>query len=60
MRFAMFHYNPDFSLVFNVFANAMVVVGAITVVWVISNISWWIFCQTFKFVDRVINDYDYN
>jgi hypothetical protein len=50
-------YNSDFSFVFNCFAHLMVVVGFVTVV---GAVSWWVFCQTFKFVDRVVNDYHYD
>jgi hypothetical protein len=24
------------------------------------NVCWWIFCQTFKLIDRVVNDYHYH
>lgn len=53
-------YNADFSLAFNVFAHAMVVLGAIMLATIFVNVCWWIFCQTFKLVDGIVNDYYYD
>ena len=53
-------YNADYSLAFNVFAHLMVLVGAGVVTVVVYSVCWWIFCQTFKLVDRVVNDYHYD
>jgi hypothetical protein len=53
-------YNSDCSLALNLFAHFMVVLGAITVAVVFVNVCWWIFCQTFKLVDGIVNDYYYD
>jgi len=53
-------YNSDCSIALNLFAHFMVVLGAITVAVVFFNVCWWIFCQTFKLIDRVVNDYYYD
>jgi hypothetical protein len=53
-------FNHEFSTLFNWFANAMVGVGAATALYIFSNVCWWVFGKVFKFVDRVLNDYDYN
>ena len=47
------------TIMFAIFAWTMVVFGAIVAFYVFTEICWWIFCQVFKFVDKIVNDYDY-
>jgi hypothetical protein len=53
-------YNVDFSFAWNVFAHSMVGLGVIVVAVVFYSVCWWLFCQTFKLVDGIVNDYYYD
>jgi hypothetical protein len=53
-------YNADFSFAFNVFAHAMLAVGCLVVGTIFVNFCWWLFCQAFKLVDGIVNDYHYD
>ncbi len=50
-------YNPDFSLAFNIFAWAMVALGAIVVLFLFVEICWYLFLKAFQIIDKIINDY---
>ena len=49
------YYNQDFSTIFNLFANLFVLIGAVTVLGLFYNISWFFAMQVFKVVDNFVN-----
>jgi hypothetical protein len=53
-------YNSDFSFAWNVFAHVLVAHGVIVAAFAFYSFCWWLFCQTFKLIDGIVNDYYYD